>query len=249
MNLKNKILIILGLCLILCLGSFFIIVKTFDNFENQLFEKCRIEALVGAQVMSDIIEILINTGQLTEKQVFDTNYVAIPGSKPQKFHTRYDRIFDRNIQTIQDEFLEDPDVDYAVLVDRNGYVPTHNSRYSKPETDDINKNIKQSRTKRVFNDAVGIKAARYKEEGTIKQLYYRDTGETMWDIAAPVQVRGKHWGAFRLGVSLQRIDEMKNQMIIIVGMTILVILSVTMLMLFLVLPRKLYDTDFDVPRY
>ena len=249
MNLKNKILIILSLCLLLCLGSFFIIVRTFDNFENQLFEKCRIEALVGAQVMSDIIEILINTGQLTEKQVFDTNYIAIPGTNPQKFHTQYDRVFDRSIQTIEDEFLEDPDVDYAVLVDRNGYVPTHNARYSKPETDDMNKNLMQSRTKRIFNDAVGIKAARFKGEGTIKQLYYRDTGETMWDIAAPVHVRGKHWGAFRLGVSLQRIDEIKNQMIIIVGMTILVILSVTMLMLFLVLPRKLYDTDLDVPKY
>src|SRR6056297_80232 len=249
MNLKNKILIILSLCLLLCLGTFFIIVRTFDNFEKQLFEKCRIEALVGARVMSDTIDMLIRHGQLTRTQVFDTNYIAIADTNPQKFHTSYDRVFDKNIQTIQDEFLEDPDVEYAVLVDRNGYVPTHNSKYSKPETDNMNKNLQQSRTKRIFNDSVGIKAARFKGEGTIKQLYYRDTGETMWDIAAAVHVRDKHWGAFRIGVSLERINEIKNQMIIIVGMTILVILSRNMVMRFLVLARKLYDSDLDVPKY
>jgi len=32
-------------------------------------------------------------------------------------------------------------------------------------------------------------------------------------------------------------------------MSLLVILSVTMLILFLVIPRKLYDTDLDIPRY
>jgi hypothetical protein len=38
-------------------------------------------------------------------------------------------------------------------------------------------------------------------------------------------------------------------MIILVGMSLLVILSVTMLMLFLIIPKKLYESDLDIPRY
>ena len=69
------------------------------------------------------------------------------------------------------------------------------------------------------------------------------------DFAAPIRVGGKHWGAFRVGLSMERIDDINNQMIILVTMSLLVILSVTMLILFLVIPRKLYDTDLDIPRY
>ena len=249
MTLKNKILIILSLCLLLCIGAYFIISRTFANFEKQLFEKCRIEALVGGRVMSEIIDMMIDTRLLTKQQIFDRNYVPIQGSNPQKFRTQYDAVFDKYIQKIEDEFLKDEDLEFAVLVDINGYLPTHNSKYAKSETSDPDHNLNYSRSKRIFNDRVGLKASRFIGPGTLKQLYNRDTGEVMWDISSPVFAKGEHFGAFRLGVSLKHINELKNQMIIIVGMTILVILSITMLMLFLILPRKLYDTDLDIPQY
>jgi HAMP domain-containing protein len=28
----------------------------------------------------------------------------------------------------------------------------------------------------------------------------------MWDVSSPIHVKGKHWGGFRVGVSMQRID-------------------------------------------
>jgi len=68
MTLKNKILIILSLCLLLCIGAYFIISRTFANFEKQLFEKCRIEALVGGRVMSEIIDMMIDTRLLTNSR-------------------------------------------------------------------------------------------------------------------------------------------------------------------------------------
>jgi hypothetical protein len=249
MNLRYKIMVVLGLCFLLCLSSYFIIVKMFDNIESQLFEKCRIEALIGSKMMSETIELMIGTNMLSEEGAFDTSYVEIPGSKPKRFTTRYDAFFDRYHQKVLDEFLQDPDVTYAIIVDKNGYAPTHNMRFSKPMIPDNPQSVGHNRSKRIFDDPTGITAARYNGEGTIKQLYYRDTGETIWDIAAPIRVKGKHWGAFRLGVSLYRIDSIKNQMIILIGMSLLVILSVTMLMLFLVIPRKLYDTDLDIPKY
>jgi methyl-accepting chemotaxis protein len=31
------------------------------------------------------------------------------------------------------------------------------------------------------------------------QTYRRDTGELMHDISAPIYVKGRHWGGFRIG--------------------------------------------------
>ncbi len=248
MNLKAKIMIVLGLCFLLCISSYLVIVRMFDNIETQLFEKCRIEAMIGARVLSETIGFMIDARLLSENDAFDTAYVEIPGTNPKKYTTKYDRIFDTYVQKIMDEFLQDSDISYAVLVDRNGYAPTHNAKFSKPASD-LPHNIQWSRSKRIFNDAAGLNAARFNGDGTLKQLYYQDTGEKIWDIASAVRVKDRHWGAFRLGMLQSRIDAINNQMIILIGMSLLVILSITMLMLFLVIPRKLYDTDLDIPKY
>ena len=50
---------------------------------------------------------------------------------------------------------------------------------------------------------VGLAAARNRKELFI-QVYYRDTGEKMWDISAPVYVNGKHWGGFRIGYTMDK---------------------------------------------
>jgi len=97
--------------------------------------------------------------------------------------------------------LQDVQVVFAVLADRNGYVPTHNSRYSRPLTGNAETDRKWNRSKRMFNDKVGLAAARNKE-GVLVQVYERDTGEKMWDISAPVQLNGRHWGTFRIGYSM-----------------------------------------------
>ena len=53
--------------------------------------------------------------------------------------------------------------------------------------------------------AAGLTAARYEGKdgkGYLQQVYERDTGEKMWDISAPVIVKGRHWGAFRIGYQM-----------------------------------------------
>ncbi|MGE3268140.1 MAG: methyl-accepting chemotaxis protein, partial [Chloroflexota bacterium] len=52
---------------------------------------------------------------------------------------------------------------------------------------------------------VGLAAAQ-NTGGVLRQVYQRDTGETMWDISAPITVNGQHWGAFRVGFSIQRVE-------------------------------------------
>jgi len=118
----------------------------------------------------------------------------------------------------EDRFLTDEDFVFAVGVDNKGYLPTHNTKYQNPITGDPAKDLTGNRTKRIFNDPVGLAAAR-NTEPTLVQVYKRDTGETMWDVSAPVYVKGKHWGGFRLGVSMVRIDARKRALLwTLVGM-------------------------------
>ena len=61
------------------------------------------------------------------------------------------------------------------------------------KTDTLN-----NRTKRVFSDPVGKRCGAH-ELPFLLQTYRRDTGEIMHDISAPVYVKGRHWGGFRMG--------------------------------------------------
>ena len=168
--------------------------------EQVLLEKGQILAETQARVAADMLTQAIASGQITADQLFDTNYARIPNTDPPKFNTAYDRYFDTTFQQIEDEVLRDQDVVFAVLVDRNGYLPTHNTKYAAGASTPAG-----NRTKRMFNDPVGLAAAQ-NTGSTLRQVYKRDTGETMWDISTPVVVQGKHWGAFRVGFSMERIE-------------------------------------------
>jgi methyl-accepting chemotaxis protein len=141
--------------------------------------------------------------------VFDRDYAEIKGydfgGKP-KYHTRYDAFTDRGVLVFQDKFLDHKDFLFAVGVDENGYLPTHNTKFQKPVSGDAAQDLAGNRTKRKFDDPVGIAAARNTEPSLV-QVYQRDTGETMWDVSAPIFVKGKHWGGFRVAVSMARISD------------------------------------------
>ncbi len=169
-----------------------------DHLENGLQEKGKLKAVEGAQMMERILAETIRGGRFTSADLFDESYQPIPGTDPPKFHTKYDIYLDGRIAKMQDAFLEDDQVVYAVLVDRNGYLPTHNTRYCQPLTGDREKDLAGNRTKRFFNGPVELAASR-NTNGVLVQEYHRDTGEKMWDISCPVYLDGKHWGVFRLG--------------------------------------------------
>src|SRR6185369_12607275 len=172
-----------------------------ENMHSEMLAKGRILAISGAASMERVLTEAIADNRFSMDEVFDTDYKEIPGSAPSKYSTKYDSYLDRVIPQIEDSFLKDEQVAYAALVDRNSYLPSHNTKFSMPQTGDMEKDKASSRSKRIYNDPVGITAAKNALE-FIKQDYRRDTGEQMWDISAPVYVNGKHWGAFRVGFSM-----------------------------------------------
>jgi len=131
--------------------------------------------------------------------LFDTFYIPVAGTDPQKFHTQYDTLVDGVLEPILDKYLgKDDRLVFFVTVDQNGYLPTHNSRYSRPLTGNKDEDAKWNRTKRIFNDRTGLAAAR-NQDPYLLQRYSRDTGEVMSDLSLPIIINNRHWGAIRVG--------------------------------------------------
>jgi len=164
----------------------------FDRKVKISAEECR-DAIVAQ------FNLLLTSGQLTTAQLFDTFYIPVPHSDPQKYHTQYDQLLDGILQPILDQSLASSNrFSFVVAVDRNGYLPTHNSKYSQPLTGDSDLDSKRNRTKRMFNDRTGLAAAR-NITPCLLQRYSRDTGESMSDLSVPIYIQGQHWGALRIG--------------------------------------------------
>lgn len=177
-----------------------------ETLEEQLLRRGAILSQIGAQAVGKLMEEAIDNTSYGVNDFFDTEYKEIPGFDPPKYHSKVDSYMDKAILALEDEFLQDSDVVFAVAVDVNGYLPTHNTKYQQPPTGDKEKDKVGNRTKRIFNDPIGIKAAKNTEKG-FRQVYHRDTGETMWDISSPIMIKGKHWGGFRIGLSMKTLEQ------------------------------------------
>ncbi len=148
---------------------------------------------------ADALERWIAAKETTEEKLFSSIYFPTAKTDPPKFTTDWDRLSDRDIMPVQEAVLgKSAAIVYAVMVDRHGYLPTHNVRYSQPLTGNLANDLVNNRTKRIFNDRTGLAAAKNKAPFLV-QRYQRDTGEVMADLSVPVMVRGTHWGAVRIG--------------------------------------------------
>jgi methyl-accepting chemotaxis protein len=149
------------------------------------------------------LERAIDERRLSIEDLFSRNYQPIPNTVPQKYSTTFDGLFDRLISPIQEEVLaRSGDLLFAICVDDHGYCASHNLRYAKPLTGDPEVDKVNNRTKRIFDDRTGKRAA----ENTspfLLQTYNRDTGEIMNDISTPIFVKGRRWGAVRIGYRAQ----------------------------------------------
>ena len=185
-------LLLITLLLLIRWGEAVDELTAFDKRVKQWAEQCRQE--IVAQ-----FNLLLSSGKLSIPQLFDTFYIPIPNTEPQKYRTQYDNLSDGVVQPIIDDVLErDKRLVFVVIVDRNGYLPTHNSRFSQPLTGNPEADAKSNRTKRIFNDRTGLAAARNKDP-LLLQRYSRDTGEEMSDMSMPIMIQNRHWGALRVG--------------------------------------------------
>lgn len=152
-----------------------------------------------ARKCGETIERWLTANEVSEDRLWSALYYPIEHTDPPKFNTDWDRLSDRDLLTLEEAALtRSSAIVYAVLTDRNGYIPTHNTRYAQTLTGNLSVDWVNNRTKRIFNNHVEIAASR-NTAPFILQRYYRDNGEVLMDLGVPVMVRGKHFGAIRLG--------------------------------------------------
>jgi methyl-accepting chemotaxis protein len=155
-----------------------------------------------AREISRLVEQAVDEGKLTLDDVFDRNYRPIPNSNPEQFTTRYIEVFDRLLTPLLDGALSlDPRIAFCAAVDENAFLPTHNSKFSRPQSADATWNAANSRNRRFFKDRAGQGAGSNRKPFAV-HLYRRDMGGgrmvPMIDISAPITIKGRHWGGLRL---------------------------------------------------
>ena len=175
-------------------------VKTADTVYIENVKK------IAGQI-SAVFEAGIKRGLMNADALFDKDYVEIYGTNPVQYETAYLSFLDRMLPPIQEAALKLSDrVVFCAAVDVNGYLPTHNNKFSKPQRpDDPEWNTANSRNRRIFNDRVGLAAGQNKNDFLL-QAYRRDMGNgtfaLMKDVSAPIFVNGRHWGGVRLAYSV-----------------------------------------------
>ena len=156
-----------------------------------------------AKQISAAFESAIARGDIRLEQLMDENYREIPGTDPKQYLTDYVEFTDRILPAIQDPIQKiDPRIVFCVAWAKGGYLPTHNPNYRLPQGKDPVWNNANCRNRRLFSDrAVKKVAANIKP--FLLQTYRRDMGGgnfvLMKDLSSPIRVRGRHWGAFRMG--------------------------------------------------
>ena len=159
-------------------------------------------AIDAANRISRALESLIEHKKLSADDLFDNDYIPIDGTDPQQYRTRFVSALEDILPDIQEPLLaSDERMVFCATVDRNGYLPVHNRKYSLPQRPGEKVwNTANSRNRRIFDDRAGLASARNVRPYLI-QVYPRDMGNGVTvmvrEIDAPVRVFGKHWGGFR----------------------------------------------------
>jgi methyl-accepting chemotaxis protein len=157
----------------------------------------------AAKRISATFDAAIERGEIHLDQLMDESYREIPGTDPKQYMTDYVDFTDRVLPPIQDPLQKsDSRIVFCVAWAKGGYLPTHNPNYCLPQGKDPVWNNANCRNRRLFNDRA-VKKVAASTRPFLLQTYRRDMGGgnfvLMKDVSAPIIIRGRHWGAFRLG--------------------------------------------------
>jgi methyl-accepting chemotaxis protein len=166
-----------------------------------------LKARDAAQSISHAFEEAVIDRRLTMEALFNTDYRMIEGSDPAQYTTASSTVLESLLPAIQEPLVDaDQQLVFGFAIDRNGWVPVHNRRYSLPQRrGDLAWNMAHCRNRRIFDDRAGLAAARNVRPSLI-QTYNRDLGAghfvLMKEVDAPIRVFDRHWGGFRMGYQI-----------------------------------------------
>ena len=153
-----------------------------------------------------IAERAIADGELTMEQLFDTNYVRVPGSNPERFRTTLCDWADVNWRPLFDDVVaNNPNVKMSSGADMNGFLPTHISECSRAPTGDVAHDTAYCRNGRILFDDTDKAAKR--SSAPFFMAVYRQEGDgtnyvTVRNCYTPVVINGRRWGDVEVAYQL-----------------------------------------------
>lgn len=155
-----------------------------------------------ARDIADAIEAGIERGEIGEGDVFDFDYVPMPGTNPVQYSTRFSDFADRHVQPLLDRMgASSSRYVGPVISDIHGYLPTHRSERSRPQSADPDWNAQYCRNRRNFIDDATRRAIASDRPAML--VTYRialggDRYMPVKNVFVPLYVRGRRYGNFEL---------------------------------------------------
>lgn len=155
-----------------------------------------------AKTVSQALENAVESGDISQSDLFNVDHKEIPGTNPTRYQTPSLPLIEERIAHLNDAIADSkPEIVFLIIADREGYVPVHVKKFSKPMGDDPVWNTANCRNRNLFRDRIGLRAAQNQKE-ILLQSYRRDMGggvfALMKELNAPIIVKGRHWGNIRL---------------------------------------------------
>lgn len=165
-------------------------------------EARRVEAAFEAELAS---------GRMSLDDVFDESYQPVAGSDPLQHVTRFTEMTDAVLRGMLDEVkASHTRCIFCIAIDRNGYVPTHEAALSQPPSTDPEWNRVFCRNRRIYQERPIARASRNYMPFML-QSYRRPMQGGVYVriklVSAPIEVRGRHWGALALAYTPADIDD------------------------------------------
>ena len=159
-------------------------------------------AQASCREIRDTVEAGIARGEINVEQVFDTNYVEMPGTNPVQYEVGFCTFADNHIRPILDRLMrEEPRLIATALTDINGYLPTHISERSQPQRpDDPEWNADHCRNRRNFVDDITRRAIASEKEAMLSTYSMEFSGGhlAVKNVFVPLWIHGRRWGNFEL---------------------------------------------------
>lgn len=147
----------------------------------------------------------IAENKITLNDLFDSNYQLVADTKPQKYRTLYDALFEKELQEILEKMnaqLNQKALEFdkkflsCGIMDKNGYIPAALKEFSKPLTGNYENDMVFSLVKQVLKDPVTMKALSNKQDFLI-QVYMNNDGTQNANLSMPIKISDKLWGCLK----------------------------------------------------
>ena len=180
-------------------GMFDAIVQSGFATDDRHFVEIAIEQ---AERFVALTEAALHEGQVTTDALFDFKYKAIPGSNPPRFDTKLNAFADTVWRPLLDTVATiDARIISCACTDKNGYLPTHTTSYSRPPKGDPTYDAAHCRNRRILLDDAD-RLAKASTKPFHVAVYRREDDDggfhTVRNVYVPMTIAGRRWGDFEV---------------------------------------------------